>query len=105
MKRFLAVIAFMSLTISAFCSDSLSVFYRIRLDGDIADSRIDFKTITYFAPQLEGNRLKAGISGRFAGYVDNFDIIGLKIASDAGGFTGTINGSMKGLPEKMTLIF
>ena len=72
---------------------------RVRLDGDIADSRIDFKTITYFAPQLEGNRLKAGISGRFAGYVDNFDIIGLKIASDAGGFTGTINGSMKGLPE------
>ena len=72
---------------------------RVRLDGDIADSRIDFKTITYFAPQLEGNRLKAGISGRFAGYVDNFDVIGLKIASDAGGFTGTINGSMKGLPE------
>ena len=72
---------------------------RVRLDVDIADSRIDFKTITYFAPQLEGNRLKAGISGRFAGYVDNFDVIGLKIASDAGGFTGTINGSMKGLPE------
>ena len=35
MKRFLALIAFMSLTLSAFCSDSLSVFYRIRLDGDI----------------------------------------------------------------------
>ena len=35
MKRFLALIAFMSLTLYAFCSDSLSVFYRIRLDGDI----------------------------------------------------------------------
>lgn len=35
MKRILFLISFMLLSFSAFSSDSLSVFYRIRLDGDI----------------------------------------------------------------------
>lgn len=72
---------------------------KVKLDGDINDSKVDFRTISYFAPKLEGNRLRAGLKGRFSGYIDNFDIINLKIASEAGGFAGTLNGSMKGLPE------
>lgn len=72
---------------------------KVKLDGEIDDSRIDFKTITYFAPQLEGNSLRAGISGRFSGYVDNFNVTELEFASEAGGFAGTVNGTMKGLPE------
>lgn len=35
MKRLTALIAMLLISLSAFCSDSLSVFYRIRLDGDI----------------------------------------------------------------------
>ena len=35
MKFFISVISAMLISVSAFCSDSLSVFYRIRLDGDI----------------------------------------------------------------------
>ena len=35
MKFFITVISAMLISVSAFCSDSLSVFYRIRLDGDI----------------------------------------------------------------------
>ncbi len=72
---------------------------KVKLDAEIADSRLDFKTLTYFAPQLEGNELKLRISGKASGYVDNFNIINLKAESLAGGFTGTINGSLTGLPE------
>ena len=35
MKTIVSVISAMVISVSAFCSDSLSVFYRIRLDGDI----------------------------------------------------------------------
>lgn len=35
MKFFISVISAMLISVSALCSDSLSVFYRIRLDGDI----------------------------------------------------------------------
>ena len=35
MKTIVSVISAMLISVSAFCSDSLSVFYRIRLDGDI----------------------------------------------------------------------
>ena len=35
MKRIITSIALILISLSAFCSDSLAVFYRIRLDGDI----------------------------------------------------------------------
>ncbi len=35
MKNIITMLAAMLVSVSAFCSDSLSVFYRIRLDGDI----------------------------------------------------------------------
>ncbi len=72
---------------------------QVRIDAEIAPGILDFKTLTYFAPQLEGNALRAGISGKASGYVDDFNIINLKIASEAGGFSGTVNGRMTGIPE------
>jgi hypothetical protein len=71
----------------------------VKIDGVIGKSLLDFKTLTYFAPQLEGNRLKARISGKASGYVDDFDIIDFNVASDAGGFSGLVNGTMKGIPD------
>lgn len=35
MKTVISLIFSMLFSVSAFCTDSLSVFYRIRLDGDI----------------------------------------------------------------------
>ncbi len=72
---------------------------KVKLDADIAPSRLNFKTLAYFVPQLEGNSLKAGISGRASGFVDDFRIRDLKMASEAGGFSGTVNGRMTGLPD------
>lgn len=71
----------------------------VKIDGHINESILDFRTITYFAPQLDGNCLRATISGTASGYVDDFNIINLKIASESGGFSGTVNGTMKGIPD------
>ena len=38
MRRFIVFFAFLLMSISAFCTDSLTVFYRIRLDQDIDQS-------------------------------------------------------------------
>ncbi len=72
---------------------------KVKIDAEISDSRLDFKTLNHFAPQLEGNALKIGISGKASGYVDDFSIISLKVASQAGGFSGTVNGRITGLPD------
>lgn len=71
----------------------------VRIDAEIAQSTLDFKTLTYFAPQLGDNRLKAGVSGKVSGYVDDFEFRDLKAASYAGGFSGTVNGRMTGIPD------
>lgn len=72
---------------------------QVRLDADIRDTRLDFQTITYFAPQLEGNRLKASLDGNVSGYVDNFNINRLRVATQDGGFSGTVTGTMTGIPD------
>lgn len=71
----------------------------VKIDSDIKDTKLDFKTITYFAPQLEGNRLKASINGNVSGYVDNFSLNNLRVATEDGGFSGTVNGKMTGIPD------
>lgn len=72
---------------------------KVKLDAEISPSMLDFRTITYFAPQLEGNRLQATISGAMSGCVDDFTVKDLKILSHADGFAGTVNGRMTGIPE------
>ncbi len=71
----------------------------VELYGDFRDTRLDFRTIAYFAPQLEGNRLNLRLDGNVSGHVDDFSISGLRFASQGGGFSGTLDGSMKGIPE------
>ncbi|MBR2063630.1 MAG: translocation/assembly module TamB [Bacteroidales bacterium] len=72
---------------------------QVRIDAEIKGSLIDFKTLTYFAPQLGGNRLKMGLTGKVSGTVEDFRMNELKFATEAGGFSGTVNGMMRGLPE------
>ena len=71
----------------------------VRIDGEIAPSTIDFTTISYFAPTLEGNDLRASVSGSVSGYVDDFSMENITVAALDGGFAGIVNGSMKGLPD------
>ena len=72
---------------------------QVKIDAVINGSQLDFKTLGYFAPELSENGLKAAVSGKVSGFVDNFDISDLRFASSEGGFSGVISGSMKGLPE------
>ena len=71
----------------------------VKIDGDILDTRLDFRTLSYFAPQLKGNMLNLGLEGNVSGYIDRFSVTGLRFASSNGGFSGVLDGSMKGLPE------
>ena len=70
----------------------------VKLDGIIAESSLDFRTLSYFAPELKGNELKIKVSGNMSGCIDNFTFSDIRINSDAGGFRGRASGQMKGLP-------
>ena len=72
---------------------------KVRIDAEIQPSILDIRTITYFAPQLGDNQLRAKISGMMSGCVDNFIVKDLSISSLAGGFDATVNGRMTGIPE------
>ena len=79
--------------------DFSDFIHKVRLDASILNSIVDFRTISYFAPQLEGNRLRADISGSMSGCIDNFAIRDMRICSSAGGFEATVDGRMRGIPE------
>ena len=72
----------------------------VRMDADIAKSVVNFETIKYFAPQLDGNRLVIDLeSGKFGGTVDDFTVSNIQVSSRSGGFEGIITGRMTGIPE------
>lgn len=76
---------------------------RVKLDAEISSSTIDFRTITHFAPQLEGNDLKATVSGIMSGCIDDFIVKDIMIRSHAGGFSGNVNGRISGIPDPMNM--
>lgn len=71
----------------------------VKIDALIDHSQLSFETLGYFAPALADNGLKAAISGKASGFVDNFDISDFRLTSSDGGFSGLINGNMAGIPE------
>ena len=72
---------------------------KVRMDAIIDESLIDFKTISYFAPTLEGNGLKAVASGKADGYVNDLRFHNIKARTVADGFSGTVTGRLYGLPD------
>ena len=74
--------------------------HKVKMDAQIAPSDFDFKTLTYFSPQLEGNDLKVRISGQFSGHIDDFAVNTLSISSYAGGFSGKLDGRITGLTDE-----
>ena len=69
------------------------------MDAIIDESMVDFRTITYFAPTLEGNDLRATVHGTMDGYVSDMHFKNIYASSEAGGFSGTVNGGLTGLPD------
>ena len=72
----------------------------VKMEAEIKESLLDFRTISYFAPTLDSNNLILDVkSGGFEGTVDDFTVKKMQVASLAGGFEGTITGRMTGIPE------
>ena len=71
----------------------------VKIDGEILESSLDFRTISYFAPELMGNNLKIDVSGTMSGYIDDFTFSDIKVNSVSGRFKGTADGRLAGLPE------
>ncbi len=74
----------------------------VKLDAEIAKSKLDFKTISYFAPTLNGNSIKADISGQMSGCIDDFRVMDIRLKTLDGGFEGVVNGRMTGIPDITT---
>ena len=72
---------------------------KIRMDAILGNSTVDFRTISYFAPALEGNRLRITAHGKMDGYVSGLNFRNITVRSEAGGFAGIVNGSLTGLPD------
>ena len=77
----------------------------VKMDAEINESLLDFRTIAYFAKALEGNDLGLAISGNASGYVNNFKFNNIKAVSNKGGFSCLADGSIKGLPRIESTIF
>lgn len=79
---------------------------KIRMEGIINESRVDMKTISYFAPQLEKAGMKAVIKGKMTGPVRDMTYTDI-IAETDGGVKLRFDGRMTGLPDtdKTYLLF
>lgn len=82
----------------------LNYISEVRMVGEIEDSYLDFKTLSYFADALKDVSLKLRIKGSMDGTVDDFIVKDLNAVSQDGGFSATVNGSMKGLPQISTTV-
>ena len=72
----------------------------VKMDAEIEESVVDFRTLTYFSPIQDKNKLVLNVkSGGFEGTVDDFCVKKIQVASTAGGFEGTITGRVTGIPE------
>ena len=71
----------------------------VKLDGNIAESYLNFKTLSYFAPELTGNDLDIKVSGNMSGCIDDFTFSDIRINSTKGVFKGITSGRIAGLPD------
>ena len=77
----------------------------VKMDAEVSESVLNFKTIAYFAKALQGNDLGLTISGFASGTVDDFKFNNIKAVSNKGGFSCLADGIIVGLPEIETTVF
>ena len=77
---------------------------RVVMDMNLANGVVDFKTISYFAPQLQGNELRVAVDhGRYYGTVSDFTLtdMDVDVEMEQGGFSAVITGRLAGIPDVM----
>lgn len=77
---------------------------RVRIDSEVKNTKLDFKTLWYFVPKLYGNDIITSLSGKIGGYVTDFELEDMHVAAAERGFSGTLSGRVCGLPEVEKMI-
>jgi len=80
-------------------SDFADFIGKVKMEGEIERSHIDFRTLSFFAPALAGTGTSADIEGKISGTVDNLTLSGLSFSAAGGKVSGRITGGISGLPE------
>ena len=77
----------------------------VKMDAEISESILDFRTLSYFASSLDQKNVRLTVSGNASGYVDDFTFANIRATSHAGGFSGLMDGRISGLPKIETTNF
>ena len=88
----------------------------VRMTGTIRRSAVSMNTLRFFAPALAQFRMTTTITGKFDGYVNDFDLKGIRFSttdtdgfadkptSHNGGISGELDGSVTGLPDSYAMM-
>ena len=77
---------------------------KVKMDGKIAPSLLDMRTIAWFAPALWGNTFRANFSGNVSGYVNDLSVSNISFSDLPSGVSGGIDGRVTGLPDTKGMI-
>ena len=73
---------------------------KVRMDGIIGESFLDFRTIGFFAPTIRDTGLRARIhSGSVSGPVCDMNMRKVRLTLDDGSFSGTVDGHLGDIPD------
>jgi len=77
----------------------------VRMNGELENSRVDLRSISYFAPALKGRSMIANISSAAVeGYVSDLHFKRLKFVDELSGIGGNVKGSITGLPDSQGML-
>lgn len=87
-----------SMGYSSFSDDMAKFITQVRLEGNLINSKIDFKDIAFFAPELKNEKIQVEVNGRISGTVSDLKTENLKIGyGNRTSFKGDLQ--ISGLPD------
>lgn len=75
----------------------------VRLDAGIRDSRLDLRTIRYFAPTLKDMSLIADLNAKVEGPVRDLRFRNFRFRTIDSGLAAQVNGTLRGLPDAQNM--
>lgn len=77
---------------------------KVMMDIKVEKSRVDLKSIGYFAPALKNRSMTADISAHYKGYVNDFSVTEIKLRTLDSEVYGKAEGSIIGLPDSQGMM-
>lgn len=72
---------------------------KVRMEGEIGRSAVNFMSLGYFAPALGGKDIALDAAGQISGTVENLNVENLDFSVVNTGVSGRIAGKITGLPD------